>query len=114
MGRILFGFGGVFFSLTLMSGAMAPLKYLPAFKDVMVSLSGSPILGVFIGTTITVLVQASSATISILQNIYQEGLIPLKAALPVLFGDNIGDNDNSNNSCYRFKYFSQKGLRLRM
>ena len=90
VGRILFGFGGVFFSLTLMSGAMAPLKYLPAFKDVMVSLSGSPVLGVFIGTTITVLVQASSATISILQNIYQEGLIPLKAALPVLFGDNIG------------------------
>ena len=90
VGRILFGFGGVFFSLTLMSGAMAPLKYLPAFKDVMVSLSGSPILGVFIGTAITVLVQASSATISILQNIYQEGLIPLKAALPVLFGDNIG------------------------
>ena len=89
-GRILFGFGGVFFSLTLMSGAMAPLKYLPAFKDVMVSLSGSPVLGVFIGTVVTVLVQASSATISILQNIYQEGLIPLKAALPVLFGDNIG------------------------
>ena len=90
IGRILFGFGGVFFSLTLMSGAMAPLKYLPAFKDVMVSLSGNPVLGVFIGTAITVLVQASSATISILQNIYQEGLIPLKAALPVLFGDNIG------------------------
>jgi len=90
VGRILFGFGGVFFSLTLMSGAMAPLKYLPAFKDVMVSLSGNPVLGVFIGTTITVLVHASSATISILQNIYQEGLIPLKAALPVLFGDNIG------------------------
>ena len=90
VGRILFGFGGVFFSLTLMSGAMAPLKYLPAFKDVMVSLSGNPVLGVFIGTTITVLVQASSATISILQNIYQEGLIPLKAALPVLFGDNVG------------------------
>ena len=90
VGRILFGFGGVFFSLTLMSGAMAPLKYLPAFKDVMVSLSGNPVLGVFIGTAITVLVQASSATISILQNIYQEGLIPLKAALPVLFGDNIG------------------------
>ncbi len=90
VGRILFGFGGVFFSLTLMSGAMAPLKYLPEFKNLMVSLSGSPVLGVFIGTAITVLVQASSATISILQNIYQEGLIPLKAALPVLFGDNIG------------------------
>ena len=47
-----------------------------------------PIL--FIGTMITMLVQASSATISILQNVYQENLITLKAALPVLFGDNIG------------------------
>ncbi len=90
VGRILFGFGGVFFSLTLMSDAMAPLKYLPEFKELTVSLSKSPFLGVIIGTSITVLVQASSATISVLQNIYQEGLIPLQAALPVLFGDNIG------------------------
>ena len=90
LGRILFGFGGIFFALTLMSDAMAPLKYLPAFKNLTISLSNSPLLGVFIGTMITMLVQASSATISILQNIYQEGLIPLKSALPVLFGDNIG------------------------
>jgi Na/Pi-cotransporter II-like protein len=90
LGRILFGFGGIFFALTLMSGAMEPLKYLPAFTDLTVKLSHQPILGVFIGTIITMLVQASSATISILQNVYQENLITLKAALPVLFGDNIG------------------------
>ena len=90
LGRILFGFGGIFFALTLMSGAMEPLKYLPVFTDLTVKLSHQPILGVFIGTIITMLVQASSATISILQNVYQENLITLKAALPVLFGDNIG------------------------
>ena len=80
----------LFFALTLMSDAMAPLKYLPEFKTLTITLSNNPLLGVFIGTIITMLVQASSATISILQNIYQEGLIPLKSALPVLFGDNIG------------------------
>ena len=90
LGRILFGFGGIFFALTLMSGAMEPLKYLPAFTELTVKLSHQPILGVFIGTIITMLVQASIATISILQNVYQENLITLKAALPVLFGDNIG------------------------
>jgi Na/Pi-cotransporter II-like protein len=90
LGRILFGFGGIFFALTLMSSAMEPLKYLPAFTELTVKLSHQPILGVFIGTIITMLVQASSATISILQNVYQENLITLKAALPVLFGDNIG------------------------
>ena len=90
LGRILFGFGGIFFALTLMSGAMEPLKYLPAFTELTVKLSRQPVLGVFIGTLITMMVQASSATISILQNVYQENLITLKAALPVLFGDNIG------------------------
>ena len=90
LGRILFGFGGIFFALTLMSKAMEPLKHLPAFTELTVRLSHSPVLGVFIGTMITMLVQASSATISILQNVYQEHLITLKAALPVLYGDNIG------------------------
>ena len=89
-GRILFGFGGIFYALTLMSGAMEPLKYLPDFRGWTVNLSKNPVLGVFVGTLITMLVQASSATISILQNLYQEGLIDLKGALPVLFGDNIG------------------------
>ena len=89
-GSILFGFGGIFYALTLMSGAMEPLKYLPDFRVWTVNLSKNPVLGVFVGTLITMLVQASSATISILQNLYQEGLIDLKGALPVLFGDNIG------------------------
>ncbi|AMD95535.1 Na/Pi cotransporter family protein [Leptotrichia sp. oral taxon 847] len=89
-GRILFGFGGIFFALSLMSNAMAPLRYLPAFKTLTTSLGKNPILGVFLGTGMTMAVQASSATISIIQNIYQEGLMPLKSLLPVLFGDNIG------------------------
>ena len=89
-GRILFGFGGIFFALSLMSNAMAPLRYLPAFKTLTTSLGKNPILGVLLGTGMTMAVQASSATISIIQNIYQEGLMPLKSLLPVLFGDNIG------------------------
>ena len=90
IGRILFGFGGIFFALTLMSGAMQPLKYLPEFRRLMINLSHNSVLGVFIGTLVTVLVQASSATISVLQNIYQENLVTLRGALPILFGDNIG------------------------
>lgn len=90
IGRVLFGIGGIFFALNLMSGAMEPLKGLQAFKDYMVTLSGNPILGVFVGTGLTLLIQASSATIGILQNLYASGLIDLQGALPVLFGDNIG------------------------
>ena len=90
IGRILFGVGGIFFALNLMSGAMEPLKDLQVFKDYMVELSKNPILGVFVGTGLTLLIQASSATIGILQNLYASHLIDLQGALPVLFGDNIG------------------------
>ena len=90
IGRILFGVGGIFFALNLMSGAMEPLKDLQVFKDYMIQLSKNPVLGVFVGTGLTLLIQASSATIGILQNLYASDLISLQGALPVLFGDNIG------------------------
>ena len=90
IGRIVFGVGGIFFALNLMSGAMEPLKDVQVFKDYMVELSKNPILGVLVGTGLTLLIQASSATIGILQNLYASHLIDLQGALPVLFGDNIG------------------------
>ncbi|QVY60359.1 Na/Pi cotransporter family protein [Cytobacillus gottheilii] len=89
-GQILFGFGALFYGLELMSGGMKPLRSLEAFHDLTVSMSSNPILGVVVGTVFTVIVQSSSATIGILQGLFAEDLIRLDAALPVLFGDNIG------------------------
>ena len=90
IGRILFGVGGIFYALNLISAGMSPLKDLPQFKEYMVTLGQNPILGVVAGAVITVLIQASSATIGILQGLYAGGFLELKGALPVLFGDNIG------------------------
>ena len=90
IGRILFGVGGIFYALNLISAGMSPLKDLPQFKEYMVTLGQNPILGVVAGAVITVLIQASSATIGILQGLYAGGFLDLKGSLPVLFGDNIG------------------------
>ena len=53
-------------------------------------MSDNPILGVVIGTVFTLIVQSSTATVGILQGLFAEGAITLDAAIPVLFGDNIG------------------------
>lgn len=90
LGRILYGFGGIFYAITLMSAAMQPLKFEPWFTQLMINLSENSMFGVTIGTALTMLIQASSATISILQNLYSEHIMTLNAALPVLFGNNIG------------------------
>lgn len=89
-GQIVFGFGALFYGLELMSGGMKPLRTLESFQELTVSLSTNPILGVIVGTVFTVIVQSSSATIGILQGLFSENLVDLDAALPVLFGDNIG------------------------
>jgi len=89
-GQIVFGFGALFYGLELMSDGMKPLRTLESFHELTVSLSSNPILGVIVGTVFTVIVQSSSATIGILQGLFSEQLVDLNAALPVLFGDNIG------------------------
>lgn len=90
LGQAVFGFGALFFGLELMSSGMKPLRSLEAFHELTVSMSDSPILGVVIGTVFTLIVQSSSATVGILQGLFSEGAITLNAAIPVLFGDNIG------------------------
>ncbi|KAB2864456.1 MULTISPECIES: Na/Pi cotransporter family protein [Exiguobacterium] len=90
LGQIFFGFGMLFYGLELMGSGMKPLRSSEYFIDLTQSMSDNPFLGVVVGTVFTVIVQSSSATIGILQELYAGGSIDLDAALPVLFGDNIG------------------------
>ncbi|WBL13822.1 Na/Pi cotransporter family protein [Sutcliffiella sp. NC1] len=90
LGQVVFGFGALFLGLKIMGDGLKPLSKLQAFHDLTVSMSDNPILGVVIGTVFTVIVQSSSATIGVLQELFGQGAIDLKASLPVLFGDNIG------------------------
>lgn len=90
VGEVIFGFGGLFLGLELMSGGMQPLRELEAFTDFTLAMSDHPFLGLLSGTIFTLIVQSSSATVAILQGLYAENLLSLQGALPVLFGDNIG------------------------
>ncbi len=50
----------------------------------------TPILGVLVGTGMTVMVQSSSATIGIAQALSFKGLLTIRQAIPIILGDNIG------------------------
>ncbi|MDV2684915.1 Na/Pi cotransporter family protein [Alkalihalophilus lindianensis] len=89
-GQVFFGFGALFLGLNLMGDGLKPLRDLQAFTDLTISMSENPLLGVLIGTIFTVAVQSSSAAIGLLQTLFAQGAMDLNAALPVLFGDNIG------------------------
>lgn len=97
IGQTLFGFGVLFVGLNIMGDAMEPLSQTPEFADIMLEVSDSPTLGVIVGAVLTAIIQSSSASIAVLQNLASTAgpdgvtsIIGLTGAIPILFGTNIG------------------------
>lgn len=88
--QILIGFGILFMGMEFLKDALKPLREIQAFNDAMVNLSHNPILGVLVGFVLTFMVQSSSASIGMLIALASQGVLPLEAAIPILYGDNIG------------------------
>ncbi len=89
-GEVLFGFGVLFVGIGFMKDAFEPLESSERILHIMVQFSRYPLLGVLVGTLVTMLLQSSSATIALVQLLALKGLITFPAAIPLILGDNIG------------------------
>lgn len=90
MAEILIGFGILFTGMDFMKNAVEPLQEYKGFTDLLITFGNYPILGLLLGFGITAIVQSSSASMGMLLALASQGLIPLSAALPILYGQNIG------------------------
>ncbi len=97
IGRAVFGFGLLFLGIDTMGDAMKPLAASPVFTQLIGEVAHIPVLGVVMGTLMTLIVQSSSATIAVLQNFASQpgpdgvtSVIGLEGAIPILLGDNLG------------------------
>ena len=89
IGQLLAGLGILFIGMDMMSAAMEPLREVPAFVNMMATLS-NPVLGILFGSLFTALIQSSAASIGILQTLAATGAVQFSGAVYVLFGQNIG------------------------
>lgn len=97
IGQTIFAFGLLFLGIETMGDVMKPLASSPVFTDLIGKVSGIPVLGLLLGTVMTLVVQSSSATIAVLQNFAAQpgvdgvtSILGLVGAIPILLGDNIG------------------------
>lgn len=97
IGMVIFSFGLLFEGIEIMGSVMKPLATSDVFIQLMGQVKDMPILGVALGTVMTLVVQSSSATIAVLQNFASQAgpdgvtsIIGLAGAIPILLGDNIG------------------------
>jgi sodium-dependent phosphate cotransporter len=82
--------GALFFALTMLTRLMRKVVVSRAEGAFSRNLSRHGILGMALGMTVTVLVQSSSITTSLLVPLIGAGIIPLEGALAVTLGANIG------------------------
>lgn len=97
VGQTIFAFGILFVGITTMGSVMKPLASSEIFLNMIAFVGDIPILGVLVGTLMTLVVQSSSATIAVLQNFAAQpgadgvsSILGLAGAIPILLGDNIG------------------------
>ncbi|MCR8746145.1 Na/Pi cotransporter family protein [Romboutsia lituseburensis] len=90
LAEILIGFGILFTGMDFMKAAVEPLAGYKGFTDLLLTFGKYPLLGLLLGFGITAIVQSSSASMGMLVALAAKGLIPLEAALPILYGQNIG------------------------
>ena len=88
-GMILLGFAVLMFGMDTMSGAVAGLRDVPQFRQILLMFT-NPILGVVAGALLTAIIQSSSASVGILQALASTGQVTYGAAIPIIMGQNIG------------------------
>ncbi len=97
LGNTILGFGILFIGIETMGATMKPLASSPVFLEMIAKVADVPVLGLVLGTVMTVVVQSSSAVIAVLQNFAAQAgpdgvssVLGLQGAIPILFGSNIG------------------------
>ena len=89
IGAVMLGFSVLMFGMNMMSGAVAPLKSVPEFTNLLTSFS-NPIFGFLVGMLFTMVVQSSSAAIGVLQALAVSVAVTYGTAIPVVMGAEVG------------------------
>lgn len=89
LGRALMALGLIFLAMDSMAVSLAPLQSSPYFIEMFAKLD-NPLTAIVAGTLFTALIQSSTASVGVLQTIYEKGLISFAMATNVIYGQNIG------------------------
>ena len=94
IGDFFIGFGLVFYGLATMKAGFAPLRQNELFISFFTNLRADSLdrilLCVLLGTSLTIILQSSSATVGITMALASQGLLDFETSVALILGDNIG------------------------
>ncbi|MBE3574232.1 MAG: Na/Pi cotransporter family protein [Firmicutes bacterium] len=90
LGQAILGFGLLFYGMSVMSAAVAPLGGYPAVAEALVRLERVPLLEFLVGAVGTAVIQSSTAFLALLMTLASEGLLGPYAIVPFVLGAHVG------------------------
>jgi Na/Pi-cotransporter len=94
VGRCVFYFGLILFSLDLVGYALKPLQNHPYVQS-LVAIAKNPILGVLIGAFLTAIIQSSSVVVGLGVLFAKSGILGPAAVIPIVVGANLGSTSTA-------------------
>lgn len=88
-GNILLGFAVLMTGMSMMSGAVAPLKSNPTFLATMETLN-NPFIALLFGIVTAGVLQSSSAAVGVIQSLSVTGALTFESSYPLIMGIGIG------------------------
>ncbi|UNT93744.1 Na/Pi symporter [Allobaculum sp. Allo2] len=88
-GNILLGFAVLMTGMSMMSGAVAPLKTDPTFINAMATLN-NPMIALLFGILAAAVLQSSSAAVGVVQSLSVTGALTFQSTFPLVMGIGIG------------------------
>ena len=88
-GNILLGFAVLMTGMSMMSGAVAPLKTDPTFINAMATFN-NPMIALLFGILAAAVLQSSSAAVGVVQSLSVTGALTFQSAFPLVMGIGIG------------------------
>ncbi len=103
--QLLGGIGLFLFAVKLMGESLQDLAG-DRLRQLISSLTSTPVKGVLVGTLVTILIQSSSATTVMSVSFVHAGLMTLKQAVGVIMGANIGTTVTAQLIAFKIKHYA--------
>ena len=115
---VILGFGILFLGLSLITGAVKDLKNSEAIMNFMAMYQAdgffSTILVVAVGSSVTMLIQSSSATMAMTMALSFSGLIDFSTSCALILGENIGTTITANIASIGSTVMARRAARVHM
>lgn len=90
VGDAIMGFGMMFLGLKILNSGVPFMQQDPTMRSFFLNYASIPVVAILLGIVATAAVHSSAATVGLVMVLGQAGLLDLRAAICIMFGDNIG------------------------